>query len=276
MANYISDQVLHKLFDSLLELFDYHNRSKPRWGIHRVLQVRRIVQHLGMQHYVPIIENNLGAVFSKLFVLLKTDPQLEKPEYQALLQNSELEDLTKKVSQLLDDPRLLIHETADAGSADSQDSLDYRDVLAMLFARSINLNASAIFHFQKSVSELISSARQGNREAMIALVKLDSVFIGADFVQQELLTAELSNDMTFKRRLSVALIGIRRDRAFQNKRKMFALRFLSCFGFQNRPDSDWSEFLQQHAGFKSFHDPFNLGRARLRYGLAKRQKPQKS
>jgi len=100
---------------------------------------------------------------------------------------------------------------------------------------------------RQSVWDLLEITHAANSKtdrqlAAIRLVDLDALFYYAPGVSKTIKEAAFFDDKRFLHDLSRALDPIHKTRTFENRRQEYALRALSCYGYETKSVTKWAEF----------------------------------
>ncbi len=123
--------------------------------------------------------------------------------------------------------------------------------------------------YNQSISELIKASKANDQAAFLKLVAIDLTFLCTDFARTIVALSELNNDRRFKTKLAEAISSRRFRGSRKNKRAIAALDLLSGLGYEDRPYSQWAEFLTRH-GFPQFADIGNVSKTVKRYKIPKK------
>jgi len=91
------------------------------------------------------------------------------------------------------------------------------------------------------ITQVSDSIRDRQLET-IKLLELDALFLNAPGVSQTIKEAALFGDKKFFRDFSRALDPKHKTKTFENRRQEYALRALSCHGYETKSLTKWAEF----------------------------------
>ena len=133
-----------------------------------------------------------------------------------------------------------------------------------------NVMIQCLLEYGCEVYELINLARDGDEVAFVELVRLDSIFLTADFATKFFGIIELSKNDKCRQDVAKAIKSKRKSIHAEDKKRAWAFRLLARLGYLEKTDSDWAEFLYGH-GFPECIDPGLVKTLRYRYGISKKK-----
>lgn len=114
-----------------------------------------------------------------------------------------------------------------------------------------NTNWICTLTHRRSVWDFLKIARSKNtnsqsQRATLVLLELDPLFFFASEVIKTVKNASISREKEFFSDLSHALDPNYKTKAFEKRRREFALRALSAHGFENKSYAKWAEFFEYY------------------------------
>ncbi len=142
----------------------------------------------------------------------------------------------------------------------------------LLLTRTLKIKLCCRIQYDLSLEELVEKVEQGDRKALLKLIRLDSTFLNRHFAMRILKNVELSNDLKLKSDLATALKTPKNfwtlEGGRRNKQDYLALWLLHLLGFDSRPNSVWADFLCSK-GFTNFVSETYVAKAKIRYKIDK-------
>lgn len=262
MSGQLDEQQLHRLFKTLLALFDmvvdndwplppkipqalvhWHKElgSKP-W----IDNYERTFTDL-IESAIKTLENVVGDLLSILIGTQRVEPSERVKHMKRLWW---FFDTTNEAESIKDAKAMKIYP-------------------AIMQLRCAVIKFVCHLRLQEPIESLIEKAKNYDCEAIANLVKLDPTFIETNYCRQAIQEATLRRDSMFFAFLSRSLKPSQRFWSLKGKRQYFAFYCLYNLGdFAKRKNADWSAFLIQH-GFMQYGESNNVRRQRERYGLTK-------
>lgn len=143
----------------------------------------------------------------------------------------------------------------------------------MIISRVLKVSLISCFRYQIPISELINLSKEGDINAFLKLVKLDSTFLATGFGGKFLRKIELKQDPKLKEKLAKSLKPEENFWTLKHPRKnlrdALALWILSNLGYVDKSYSLWADFMDDQ-GFENLTTEQNIASIVKRYKIPKK------
>lgn len=143
----------------------------------------------------------------------------------------------------------------------------------MITTRVLKTILTCQLQFRVTISDLVQLAKEGNRTGLLKLATLDCTFLSTEFARKILRAVELEQDVEFKKKLSKAIAPRKNfwtlKHPKKNLRDAVALWVLSQLGYEDRPYSDWADFMEEQ-GFENLISAQNIASVVKNYEIPKK------
>jgi len=250
----------HNFFDKFLQILEQLFDSKLLKWTPKDEKFIKIYEQSGSLNWHEFYEKSF----------LEIAPQLNSHLNDLNVMDQIKENAThEEINKLFEDVKNLKDDKKTANQAKFKKMAPYKNIPVRILSLANRINLICVLKFGCETRDLIEKARNLDEDAFLKLVKLDSTFLTTDYARKILNRVELRNDTEFKKRLSNALKPNPNFWKIDDRRNIIALWLLSQLGYENRPYSEWSDFLVEH-GFENYIDPQTVAKAVKRHKISKK------